>query len=265
MPAALQSALVMAVLTLASFPVMLRDRVRAKASRRAWAGVAWLGVSDALNIVLFFEAYRRTTVALAVLTHCMTPIFVALAAPVLLGERLRARTFLAVAVAFTGLTLLLQPWREGFSSADVVGASCGAASAIFYASNVIVNKRLAREFSGSEMMFFHGLVSVPLLFALVPRAAYAEVTASSLAYLTVGALGPGATAGLLFVWGLRRVDASHASVLSLLEPFVAVLLAALVLGQTLGPVAIFGGILIAAGALIITSRGAATPDSSLRG
>lgn len=255
MPPALQSAVMMTVLTVVSLPVMLRDRVRIKPTLAQWVGVAWLGIGDALNVVLFFGAYQRTTVAIAVLTHYLTPIFVAVAAPLVLGEKARARTFAAVVVAFAGLVLLLQPWRVGLSRDDVVGAMLGAGSAVFYASNVLVNKRLVKAFSGSEMMFFHGLVATPLLFALVPSHEYALVSKGALAVVMMGALGPGALGGLLFVWGLRRIAASHASVLTLLEPFVAVLLAAAIMGESLGIVAFVGGALILGGAvMVVTAR-----------
>lgn len=261
MPPALQSAVLMLVLTLASLPVMLRDRVHVRPSAVQWAGVAWLGVGDALNVVLFFAAYQRTTVAIAVLTHYLTPIFVALAAPLVLREKAGARTFAAVAVAFAGLVLLLQPWGAGLGHSELVGAALGAGSAVFYASNVLVNKRLVRAFSGSELMFFHGLVATPLLFALVPTAQYALVSRHALLVVVGGSLGPGAVGGLLFVWGLRRIPASQASVLTLLEPFVAVVLAAAVMGQSVGPLAIVGGALILGGAvLVVTGRPAPKPS-----
>lgn len=255
MPAALQSAVVLGVLTLASAPLTLKDRVRARATAREWLGVVWLGVGDALNVVLFFAAYQRTKVAVAVLTHYLMPAFVALLAPLVLRERVRARTLGAVGASLVGLVLLLEPWRAGLGAADVAGAALGAGSAAFYASNVMVNKRLVDAFSGSELMFFHGLVATPLLFALVPSSDYAAVTARSLAFVVAGAVGPGAAAGLMFVWGLRRIPATHASVLTLLEPLVAVLLAAGVLGERLGLVAVGGGVLILAGAIAVM-RGA---------
>jgi drug/metabolite transporter (DMT)-like permease len=255
LPPALQSAVVLVVLTLASLPLILKDRVHVKASLRQWLGVAWLGIGDALNVVLFFAAYQRTTVAIAVLTHYLAPVFVALAAPLVLGEKARAHTFAAVAVSFVGLGLLLEPWRVGLGEGDVTGAVLGGASAVFYASNVLVNKRLVPAFSGSELMFFHGLVATPLLFLLVPASDYAQVSGRSLAIVAGGALGPGALGGLMFVWGLRRISASHASILTLLEPFVAVLLAALLLGQHLGLVPMLGGALILVGAGIVV-RGA---------
>ncbi len=253
MPAAVQSAIVMGVLTCVSLPFMLRDRVAAKAPPRAWALVGWLGVSDALNVGLFFAAYARTSVAIAVLTHYLTPILVAVAAPLVLREPTRPRTYAAVAVSFVGLGLLLQPWRigAGLGPSDLVGAACGAGSAVFYASNVLVNKRLAPWFSASELMFFHGLVATPLLAMAVARTDWVGLDPSAVRVVLLGAVGPGALAGLVFVWGLRRVPASHASVLTLLEPFVAVLLAAAFLGEVLGAVQMSGGLLILAGALLV--------------
>ena len=254
MPAMLESAVVMAVLTLITGLTATRDRLAVKATRRDWLGVAWLGIGDAANFALFFGAYKVTSVAVAVLTHYLTPIFVALAAPLLLRETATRRTGVAVAIAFTGLVLLLRPWNAEPRDGDWLGASLGAASAIFYASNVIMNKRLSVAFSTSELMFFHGLVATPLLALLVPHAAWSAASFHALGIIAAGAVGPGALAGLLFVWGLRALPASHVSTLTLLEPLVAVMLGSLVLGEALGPGAFVGGALILAGAVLVLSQ-----------
>lgn len=258
MPSALQSAILLTVLSLASaIPVyVFGDRVRGvRASLGQWLLVGWLGIADSMNVVLFFEAYQRTSVAIAVLTHYLTPIFVALFAPMVLGDRLRARTLGAVGISFGGLVLLLSPWRDGLSASDMMGAALGAGSAVFYASNVLVNKRLAPVFSASEMMFFHGFVAVPLLWSLVPAGSWAATSADALVVVTLGALGPGALGGLTFVWGLRRIDASHASILALLEPLVAVLLSVLTLGQRISAMSLVGGVLILIGAVFVVFTG----------
>jgi drug/metabolite transporter (DMT)-like permease len=254
----LQSAIVMLGCTLASGLLVPRDRLAARARPRVmkdWLGIAFLGVADAANVGLFFAAYQRTTVAIAVLTHYLTPIFVALAAPFLLKERFAGRTLGAVAIAFVGLILLLEPWRSEPSGNDLMGAALGAGSALFYASQVLVNKRLTTVFSGSELMFFHGLVGVPILWAFVPAGALAVAPASGLGILAVASVGIGALSGLMFVWGLRRIAASHASILALLEPFVAVLTAGIFLQQRIGGAPLGGGVLILGGAvLVVTAR-----------
>jgi drug/metabolite transporter (DMT)-like permease len=254
MPPELQSTVLMLVVTLASLPIIGRDRVAVRASLRDWLGIAFLGLADSGNVALFFAAYQRTTVAVAVMTHYLTPIFVALAAPVLLRERPGPRTSVAVLVSSLGLVLLLEPWRQGISRGDLIGAALGAGSAVFYASNVIVNKRLVRVFSGAEVMCFHGLVGVPLLWAFVPRGAIRAVPASSLAIVGAAAVLLGAVCGLMFVWGLRRIHASHASVLTLLEPLVAVIVAIVFMGQRTSGPSIVGGLLILVGAAVVVMQ-----------
>jgi drug/metabolite transporter (DMT)-like permease len=96
---------------------------------------------------------------------------VALAAPLFLGERLERRTIIAAGVSLFGLTLLLEPWRSALSRGDLTGACLGALSALFYASNVIANKRLGAQFSPAQILFFHGLVAAPLLYLRTPSGA----------------------------------------------------------------------------------------------
>lgn len=248
---AIETLLLMVVTVVVTGPLALRDRIRERATLRQWLGVGWLGIGDAANVLLFFAAYRLTTVAVAVLTHYLAPVFVALAAPLVLREKLGARTIAAVAISLLGLVLLLRPWAAEVGLADWKGAALGAGSAAFYASNVLVNKRINRVFSGSEMMFFHAAVAVPFLAAFVPREAWSQTSTRALVAVSLGAIGPGALGGLFFTWGLKRVPASHASTLTLLEPLVAVVSASVIFGEKLGALALLGGALILSGAAIV--------------
>jgi drug/metabolite transporter (DMT)-like permease len=264
MPAAVESTILMLVIAVVTGPLVLRDRVREKATPGEWLGVAWLGVADALNALFFFMAYQRTSVAVAVLSHYLAPLFVAVAAPLLLRERPSLNTYCAVGIAFIGLVLLLRPWEAAAHPTDAAGAAFGAASAFFYASNVLANKRLSRAFSGSELMFFHCFVALPLLVALVPRGAWGALDARAAGIVALGSLGPGALAGLFFVWGLRRIEASHASTLTLLEPLVAMLLGVAVYGERIGVGGLFGSALILGGAgmVMAMSRRAEEPGAA---
>jgi drug/metabolite transporter (DMT)-like permease len=256
MPAALESTVAMAVITVVPGVLSLRDRAPGPAPRRARAWVAWLGVSDAMNVLLFFAAYKLT-IAVSVLTHYLTPVFVALAAPILLRERMTARSAIAIGASFAGLAVMLAPAAGGGSAVDLVlrSAALGAGSAVFYASNVIVNKFVGHTFSANETMFWHGVVATPLLALFVPASAWHAVDLRAVGFLALASIGPGALAGVAFVWGLRRMPAAHASTLTLLEPLVSIVLGAAVLGEPLSARAGLGGALILAGAVIVmTSR-----------
>jgi len=255
MPAALESAVVMAVITLVSGLASIFDRVRAPASWKARAWLGWLGVGDAFNILLFFAAYKLA-ITVSVLTHYLAPIFVAVAAPMVLRERMTGRTAAAIATSFVGLAVMLAPSSHAASSTVMwTSAVLGAGSAVFYAANVLVNKFVAADFSTSETMFWHGVVGTPLLAAFVPRDAWSAIAPRAAGFLAVAGIGPGALAGLAFVWGLRRMPAAHASTLTLLEPLVSIVLASALLGERLGARSIAGGALILLGALAVMRRG----------
>lgn len=65
------------------------------------------------------------------------------------------------------------------------------------------------------------------------------------AALTLGAAG-----ALAFLAGLRRIPASHAATLALLEPLVAVLVGVLVWGEPLGLLGALGGLLVLGSLLV---------------
>jgi len=261
MSSALESAIVMAVTTAVAGVTSLRDRVSCRSTLRQRLWVAWLGVGDAFNVLLFFAAYK-ITIGVAVLAHYLAPIFVAVVSPLVLGERLSRRTMLAVAASFTGLAVMVAPLSGGSHGVAVwLSAALGAGSALFYASNVLANKLVAEAYSTSETMFWHGVVATPLLAAFVPPAAWGSVDARASGFLAVAAIGPGALAGLAFVWGLRRMPAAHASILTLLEPLVAVVLGAVIFGEGIGGRTVAGAALILAGAASVMTQG---PGQSVR-
>jgi drug/metabolite transporter (DMT)-like permease len=244
--ARVESAVVMLVITLFGFGALAFEKRehRGPRSALAWTGVAWLGVADALNVMLLFAAYGKTSVAVAVTTHYLAPIFVAALAPIALGERAHRAVWLAVMGGVLGLVLLLRPWGEGLGPRDAVGAAAGAGSAVFYASNVLVNRRLVQRFTATELMAFHGVIATPLLFALAPFHAFAALDWRATLVLIGGGIGPGALAGIFFVKALERIRATRASTVTLLEPLVAVGIAVVALGERLAPVSWLGAAMV---------------------
>jgi drug/metabolite transporter (DMT)-like permease len=251
---ALCSFVVMSTIALVLCPLALRaTRRRAFArSRREWALIAAFGVTDALNCVLFFSALSTTSVAVAVLTHYLAPLLVAVGAPLVLGERRRPGTVLAVSIGLSGLTLLLSPW-EVTAQPDgklVAGAMLGSCSALFYAASLLINKRLSQSFEASELLVYHMPSALVLVALLVPAGGWV-IPAPSLAWLVLGALGPGALAGVVFMRSLVVVPAAHASVLTLVEPVTALAVGVFVWRESLHLGALLGGVAILTAAYLV--------------
>jgi drug/metabolite transporter (DMT)-like permease len=229
---------------------------------RAWSWMLVLGVTDALNALCFFQAMQKTTVAIAVLCHYLTPVLVAVLSPLVLGERRRPSTLVALGVALSGLVLLLRPWLE-LSHDDVYGAGLASLSAVFYAATVFIGKGLFGSFNPFEVTAWSKLTSVPVLVvaALVMSGGLA-VEGMPLLVLVGGGVLCGSLPALLFYAGLQRLQASQASVLTLVEPLVAVMVGVAVWGEPLTLLGVFGGGLVLLGALIIAQAGRSSSSTS---
>lgn len=246
----LEALLVLAMLALVNLPLAaLRPAPPDRGPRppRAWLLLLALGLSDALNCLLFFRALRLTTVAVAVLSHSLAPLLVAAFAPWATGERPRARTWAAIVAALSGLVLLLEPWRD-HPSGVLAGAAAGAGSAAFYAFNVLAQKRLGAWFSAPAIVGLHALPSCLLLALLVPAGGFHLLPAQAAIVLSA-ALVLGGGASLAFTSGLGLIPASHAGVLALLEPAVAVLVGVLRWGEPLTALGALGGLVVLASLL----------------
>jgi len=241
LPGAVTGPLVFAMMGVLLLPAIARA-APARWDRRAIELLAMNAVFDAVNVVTFFEALARTTVAVATLTHYLAPILVALGAPAIDREHVPyARGWALVATA--GLALVLEPWRAGGDVA--IGATLGAISAVAYAGNVFVVRRLVPRIGAERCVSYHALIGAALI-APLGLAHAADVHAIDLGRLAIGSLFLGSLAGAMFVRGLARIGSSRAAVLTFAEPIVAVVVGWLAWGESLHPIAALGGALIVA-------------------
>jgi drug/metabolite transporter (DMT)-like permease len=206
---------------------------------------------DVLNSLFFFEAIGHTSVAIAVITHYAAPILIALAAPYI--DRVETRGARPAAViALTGLVLVLEPWHSKVDGA-LIGAAFGFTSAVFYAANVFVVRRLAARIGTLRAISYHSLIgaAITLPWAL-PYVA--SVSAPALGWLAAGAILLGVGSNTLFIGGLQRIGAGRTAVLTFAEPLVAVAIGILVWGQPFGPIAVVGGALVLAAGIHVARQ-----------
>jgi drug/metabolite transporter (DMT)-like permease len=215
--------------------------------------LAFFSVADALNVLLYFAAMQKTTVAIAVLTHYLAPVFVALASPRILGEPRVRGIWTAVGLALVGLSLLLEPHKAD-GDTSLIGAGFGAASAVLFAGAMLSIKRLGTWFSSTQILVWHYPGALLILFLAIPAGELIALNWKVLGILCLCGLVPGALGGLLFVEGIRRLPASRAGVLTLIEPLVAVMMGIFVWGESPGIVAFVGGsVVLFAAYRVVTS------------
>lgn len=265
LPETVSSPLMFATMAVVTLPFALRAPA-VRWARRDVVGLVVHGAFDALNVLAFFGALRHTTVAVAVLTHYLAPILIALAAPVF--ERTRVRGAIpAAAVALVGLLIVLAPWRDPAPGAGVVswlGPLLGLVSAVCYAGNVFVIRRLAARIGAPRVMAYHSLIAAALLAPLAASADLGAVSLASVGLVVAGAVTLGALSGVVFAVGLVRTGAARAAVLTFAEPLVAVAVGALVWDEPLHAAAWLGGALVlAAGIHVARQANPGAPAATL--
>jgi drug/metabolite transporter (DMT)-like permease len=229
------------VMTLPAPLALLRLRREPVRDRGATWGLVMLGVFDAINTWLWFEAVQRGPVAVAVLTHYLAPLLVAACAPWVTGERRSRRTLVATPLSLLGLLMLIGvPGGAGF---NLVTASLGAASAVFYAGMVFAAKRAARGYSPLAVTSLHAPISGVLL-AAVFGARVLPAPGSQWGWVVLGALICGLLGQSLFNAGLRRIPTSSASTLTYLEPVVATCVGWAAFGERLTAWGVLGAALV---------------------
>lgn len=252
MPAEVTAPLALLLIGLFTLPLIRRDPLAVPWDRRTWQLFCANTVLDAINLAAFFLAMSRTTVAVAVLTHYLAPVLVALIAPLVDKQRV-AVALPAALLSVAGLTLVLAPWRTAAIDTDMlIGAALGTLSAFAYAGNVFVIRRLAERIGAPRAQAYHSLCAAvlvaPLLFAVRGEL---HITPFSVGLLALGALVPGTLAGIVFVSGLRAIGSARASVLAYLEPLVAVLVGWIFWHEKLDLLALVGGALVISGGLLV--------------
>jgi drug/metabolite transporter (DMT)-like permease len=117
----------------------------------------------------FFYAIAHMPLADAMLLNLTSPLFIPLVALIWLHESVSARVWLAIAIGFAGVLLILRPDLEGISPVALIALLGG----LFAAVAKVTVRRLSRTEPPLRIVFYFaltaGLVSaVPLAWAWVP-------------------------------------------------------------------------------------------------
>ena len=212
-----------------------------------------------LNQVGFVFALDLTTATTVALLFGTLPIFTALIARLVGMERLSRRFWLAAALSFGGVVLVTVGSGQSVSG-NVWGDLLALMSAATWGGYSVALAPLMRRYSPFRLSaIFLAAVSVALLAAGTPQLGDQSFDLSGLVWLAFlyAVVGPLVITNLLWFSAIDRVGPSRASLFANLQPFLAAVIALLLLHESLTRLQVAGGLLIAAG--IVFSRGRTPP------
>ena len=200
-----------------------RNAWRLSAYRAALPRLLALGGAVSATALLYTYAVRHTSAANAVLLVNTAPVYVAVLAPLMLGEPRVRYTWLSLTLALGGVALITDPRTLSLASAELGGVVAGIFSGLGYGVVMLLSRSLRKRVNGlTQNLWSNGMV-VLILLPWALRAPATDVTAnlSSLVPLGVFSLG---LSYLLYFAGLARVRAQIVSIAALFEPLFGVMM-----------------------------------------
>lgn len=216
--------------------------------RNGWI-LAISGAAIGINWILLFEAYRYTTVAIATICYYLSPAFVTLCSP-LVGEKLSGKKLICIGVAMVGM-VFVSGVLQGSQTGSFTGVALGVGAAIFYASVILMNKKLSPIGAYDKTLCQLGTASLVIApYLLLSGGIYfGDMTALGWGMLAVVGIVHTGIAYALYFGGIRDVNAQTAAILSYLDPVLSILLSALILRERLDVFSVIGAVLILGSAL----------------
>ena len=197
------------------------------------------------NWVFLFESYRYTSVATATLCYYMAPILVILASP-LLKEKLSPKKLLCVAGALAGIVLVSGVADSGFDAGSVPGILFGLAAALFYACVMLLNKKITLASAYDKTVVQLSVAAAVLLpYVLLSEdvSAASFTPVSTLLLITAGILHTGIAYALYF-GAMGHLPAQTVALYSYIDPVLAIVISAALLGEPMTPFSAAGAVLI---------------------
>ena len=183
------------------------------------------------------------------------PAFVTVAAIALGRESADRRRVGALAIALTGLVLVLAGAETG--GLDPLATALGLCAALVCTVYILVSGSIAERMSPqlfSTLVCSGAAVTLSAGSAALGQLQPGAVTAPGWAWLACLALVSTVAAISLQFAGIARVGPTVASILCTVEPVVTVVLAFVVFGEVLGAAQLLGGGLVLAGVIVLQLR-----------
>ncbi len=201
-----------------------------------------LGVSTTLVGICYLSSVAFIPVTVAAVVFYTFPIIIVLASPFVDGTRLTSLLIGVVAVASIGVVMVVGP---AFSGLDWRGLVLAFAASIATAIQFFAGARCRKTGVIAKVFWIHVLVlPTATLIGLVTGQLASPATLAAAPFAVAMTIMGYILGFMLQFLALGRITAVAAGIIYCTEPVVAAVSSSLILGETLSPVQLMGGILV---------------------
>lgn len=223
-------------------------------SRRRWLAVA-AGLSLGADAVAWHTAIDFIGAGLATLLANTSVIFVAVGAWILLGERPRRATLIAIPVILTGVAMVSGIGQgNAFGTDPLRGTIFALVAAVLYAGFILGFRHANDErapAAGPLMEATIGTAVAALTIGVIGQNIDFDVSFPSHAWLLVLALGSQVLGWLLIGFALPRLPAVETATIILIQPALTMVWGAIIFDERPSTVQIIGALVVLAGVAFV--------------
>jgi drug/metabolite transporter (DMT)-like permease len=243
--------------------VLITQRHTFKISRRELPIVMSYGLFGiAATQVFYFFSIARIPVSISLLIEFMAPIFVVLYAKYVQKMEVKATLWLGLGFSLSGLVLVAKVW-EGmtFDTLGIVFAIGAMATLVLY---YILGEKAGHNRDSISLTMW-AFIFTAILWALVaPWQNYpweqlsgsvnpwdsSTIAVPMWALATYMVIGGTVLPFVLVLSAIKHLGGAGASIMGLVEPLIATIIAWLILGEVLSTIQIIGGVVILVGVYV---------------
>lgn len=197
-------------------------------------------LANAICMILFVLANKLTTSANAILIQYWAPVGTAVLGVLILKERLHGEQMVALVATMVGLVLL---FSDRLGPGAMEGNLCALASGLAFALMFLFT-RMQKDASPLHSLVLSHFIAAGLSLSVACFQPLPTISSgSTIAIVILGVVQMG-FAAMFFSYGIKRVSAVTASLLSVIEPVFNPVWVLLILGETPSILTVAGGLLI---------------------
>lgn len=228
----------------------------AKLTRKQWLLLFLCGFFLFSHFFTWFLSVQKTSLANSMVLFASNPLYTALGAWAIFGEKIKSRHMIALALCFLGVYFLMHESLHGTArnfEGDVLGFICS----VLFSAYILTSKKIRQNLDNIPFAFvtysFVGLFFLAIVLALgLPLYDYDGQTYMAFIGLAIGSTLLGHS---LFTHCLKFFNVNVMSISTLVEPIITAYMGYLLFREPITHGAVLGFIFVVAGMLVLYMPG----------
>ncbi|MFL6209094.1 MAG: DMT family transporter [Pyrinomonadaceae bacterium] len=211
-----------------------------------------------LNQFLYVKGLALSSAIIAIIISTSIPVATLLGSLLLGRERPTPRLLVGMAIAVFGVVYLVHPTRADFARGTMIGNMLLVLSTLLYGAYIAISQQTIKRYGALTVItwvfLFACVAALPIgiyQFAQTPLSTIAPRVWLAVGYIIIA---PTVGAYYLNAWALGRVTPSTVAIYIYLQPVIALVLAPLVLGESLNARTGLAALLIFTGVALVIIR-----------